>query len=81
MYDALAEVWPIGNPEFPLLQYIDPYGNAVFNGAQMPEVREEVEMLIGKCSDEGGKSVLLHIYNLALKCEKRAHKFLRFVGD
>jgi hypothetical protein len=40
-YNDLAQVWPVGKESFPLLQYIDPYGNTIFNQKQMPQVLKE----------------------------------------
>ena len=31
----LQRIWPIEDGSFPLLQYIDPYGNTIFNQVQM----------------------------------------------
>jgi len=32
----------MGNPSFPLLQYVDPYGNVIFNKLQMPDLLAEI---------------------------------------
>ena len=67
---SLARIWPCGDPTFPLLQYIDPYGNAVFNGLQMPEVRKEIGSLTGRASSEAQKQALRQIQELTLICGK-----------
>jgi hypothetical protein len=81
LYDSLAQLWPFTDPSFPLLQYIDPYGNAIFNGLQMPEIRRELTLLVEKSVTEQQKSVLRQIDALAAKCQEEPHKFLRFRGD
>ena len=78
---CLALVWPSGDPSFPLLQYIDPYGNTVFNGLQMPEVQKELKRLIGMASSDDQRNILQRICELAAKCQERPHMFLRFRGD
>ncbi|HET9181576.1 MAG TPA: hypothetical protein VFP59_05545 [Candidatus Angelobacter sp.] len=81
MYYSLAELWPVGNSDFPLLQYIDPYGNAIFNGLQMSEVKRELSELINRASNDEQRSVLRRVLEMAEECEKHPHKFLRFRGD
>jgi hypothetical protein len=55
---SLAKVWPVSDPSFPLLQYIDPYGNVIFNGSQMGEVQKELGVLIEQSSSEEQRDVL-----------------------
>jgi hypothetical protein len=78
---SLAQLWPIGDPSFPLLQYIDPYGNAIFNGAQMPQIQKELQLLIEQPSSEEQRDVLRQVLNLAKECQEHPHKYLRFSGD
>lgn len=80
-HNSLAKIWPIGDPSFPLLQYIDPYGNVIFNGAQMPEVLRELETLLGRSSNEEQRIVLDGISRVAARCKGDPHMFLRFRGD
>jgi hypothetical protein len=78
---SLASIWPVGDQSFPLLQYIDPYGNTMFNGLQMPEVQRELDILVGKASSDEQKDILCQIRELAVSCQKQPHMFLRFNGD
>jgi hypothetical protein len=78
---CLGAIWPIADQSFPLLQYIDPYGNTVFNGLQMPEVQKELDLLIGKASSDEQRSILHRIRELAVNCQKQPHMLLRFRGD
>ncbi len=73
--------WPIGDASFPLLQYVDPYGDAVFKRAQMPEVLRELDVLMNRCSDEHSKALLRQVQELAKGCQDSPHTYLRFVGD
>ncbi len=59
---SLAHIWPVGDQSFPLLQYI---GNTVSNGLQMPEVRKELDILVGKAQSGEQKDILHRIRELA----------------
>ena len=78
---GLNKCLPIGDPNFPLLQFIDPYGNAVFNPKQMAQLLRELELLISRSSDEGSKGLLDGLRELARECQGANHLYLRFVGD
>lgn len=80
-YGGLNRCLPLGDHSFPLLQYVDPLGNAVFNPLQMPQLIEELELLMSKCSDQESKSLLEKVKELAVQCGKSNHQYLRFVGD
>jgi len=54
----LADIWPCDDRSFPLLQHIDPYGNTVFNGLQMPEVQKGLDILISNASNHEQKAIL-----------------------
>lgn len=78
---GLNRCLPIDDPSFPLLQYIDPYGNAVFNPKQMPQLIDELDRLVERSSDEASKVLLEKVRELALNCLASHHVYLRFVGD
>lgn len=78
---GLNRCLPIDDPSFPLLQYIDPYGNAVFNPKQMPQLIDELDRLVERSSDEASKALLEKVRELALRCLASHHVYLRFVGD
>ncbi len=77
----LNKLLPIEDTSYPLLQYVDPYGNAVFSPSQMPQVIKELEQLSSRCSDERSRDLLEEVVNLALECQGSRHLYLRFVGD
>jgi len=78
---GLNRCLPFADQSFPLLQYVDPYGNAVFNKLQMPQLLEELELLMKRCSDQESKSLLEAVRDLAAECNAANHLYLRFVGD
>lgn len=79
--NMLSKAWPIENNRFPLLQYIDPYGDAFFNGSKMGEVITELHLLVEEASSDALKQLLKDVIELALRCQREPHTFLRFLGD
>ncbi len=77
----LGRMLPIGDHRFPMLRYIDPNGNTIFNGEQMYPVLEDLDRLAEGISCEEGKSLLAQIRELAIHCRDHPHEFLRFIGD
>jgi hypothetical protein len=80
-YGGLNRCLPIGDESFPLLRYVDPYGNVVFNHLQMQQLLEEINSLISGCSDQESKDLLENVRELAEKCRSSNHLYLRFRGD
>jgi hypothetical protein len=80
-HNSLARLWPIGDSSFPLLQYIDPYGNVIFNGSQMAEVQRELDLMAVRSANTEQRDILLKIRDLAVRGQEHPHKFLRFRGD
>ena len=84
MVDAdggLNRFLPFGDHSFPLLQYVDPYGNVVFNPLQMPQLLVEVELLLNRATDQELRLLLEKLRELAILCRDSNHLYLRFVGD
>jgi hypothetical protein len=81
LYYLLAKVWPIDDPSFPLLQYIDPYGDVTFNRAPMSQVERELQLLLERAETGEQKALLAQIGDRAERCHGELHIFLRFAGD
>jgi hypothetical protein len=80
-YGDLHKCLPIEDTSFPLLQYVDPYGDTIFNPRQMPQLLSELELTMSRCSGEEPKLLLTKVRELAEKCRDARHLYLRFVGD
>ena len=78
---GLNKCLPIEDGSFPLLQYVDPYGDALFNPRQMPQLLHELDLLRNRCSDEQSKLLLEKVRELALECQNARLLYLSFVGD
>jgi hypothetical protein len=77
----LNRILPIDDPRFPMLRYVDPDGNTIFNGWQMYPLLEELDRLAAEVSNEEGKALIAQIRDLAIHCRDHPHEFLRFIGD
>lgn len=78
---SLNRCLPIDDSAFPLLQYIDSYGDTVFNGNQMPQIIDELERLMRLPSKEPCRELLEKVRSLAIRCQGAGHLYLRFTGD
>jgi hypothetical protein len=80
--EVVVNDWvPFGDSAFPMLQYIDEYGDTIFNGLQMRGFLVEWDRLIETLNDPNQRKVALEIRRLAEKCREQPHTFLRFIGD
>jgi hypothetical protein len=70
---------PVGDPDFPLLGLLDPYGDTFFSSLQMRGVIPELRRL--KRLVPNPPAVLDELEELADECADGVHVFLVFVGD
>jgi hypothetical protein len=77
----LNRLLPIGNPAFPLLRYIDPYGNTFFNGFQMDGLLQELDHIVANATTSEDSEFLSRVRGMAERCKTTPHLFLRFIGD
>ena len=70
---------PTGDPDFPMLGLIDPYGNTWFSPMQMRAVVPEIRRLRALLPNP--PEVLDDLEDLALVCAEEPHVFLVFIGD
>lgn len=70
---------PVGDPGFPMLGLLDPYGDTVFSSLQMRAVIPELRKL--KQLMPNAPPVLEELEELAHECADGVHVFLVFVGD
>jgi hypothetical protein len=78
---ALNRILPFGNNTFPLLQFIDPYGDTIFNGIQMRAFLPEWSQLTYCVTDGEESEFMLKVRAMAERCKHEPHVLLRFVGD
>jgi hypothetical protein len=67
--------------EFLCLRFVDPYGDAVFNQAQLPFLLSELEKQLPSVSNPKAKEHLKRVTSLVLQARGHTHTYLRFVGD
>jgi hypothetical protein len=56
---------PFGDESFPLLQFVDEYGNTIFNGLQMRQFIKEWELIMSRAETQEEIDYLLHLRYLA----------------
>jgi len=78
---TLAKLLPIGDAAFPLLQYVDPYGDSIYNRQQMDQIVQELDVLLCRPLTHEEEQLLLRVRGLAIICKGSPHLFLRFCGD
>ncbi len=78
---VLNRLLPLVDLKFPLLQYIDEYGNKIFNGNQMAQLLRELEVVAQRATTEEEKQAFQRIRDVALECQAIPHLFVRFIGD
>ena len=64
-----------------MLQYIDEYGNTIFNGLQMRGFIIEWDRLTETLTDPKQRKIALDIRRLAEECKRNPQTYLRFIGD
>lgn len=63
------------------LRYVDWYGDTVFNRLQMGDVLDELQTLFRNARAGEEKELLGRIIDLANKCKREPHLYVKFSGD
>jgi hypothetical protein len=66
---------------YQLVQFIDPYGDTVFNRIQMDAFLEDWEKLFEAATAPELREYLLAVKALAERCRDEVHLYLKFIGD
>jgi hypothetical protein len=70
------------NPRcFRLVEFIDPYGDTVFNRLQMPQLNSELEQLLKVTTHPERQGLLLKIQGLVQQCQEGVHLYIKMYGD
>ena len=72
---------PAEDASFPMRRFIDPYGDTIFSTNQMHGFLPEWDRLSQGATGEEDSKFLLLVREMAERCKKNPHTFLRFVGD
>jgi hypothetical protein len=79
---ALNRLLPLfEDVSFPMLRFIDPYGNTIFSTNQMHGFLPEWDRLSQRVTGEEDSQFVSRVRQMAERCKKNPHTFLRFVGD
>lgn len=64
--------------KFRLLHYVDPYGDTYFNGLQMEDFLADWDDLRPEPAEQQQWTA---VRDMAVRCQKEPHLYLRFIGD
>jgi hypothetical protein len=64
-----------------LLDYVDPYGDTVFNRLQMPQISRELDDLLSFAESPEARELLSSIQTLVREAQEGVHLYLRLIGD
>jgi hypothetical protein len=62
------------------LKYIDPYGDTTFNRLQLPVLIQELDQISNFARDEGDRTLIAEVRQLAVFCRERPHRYLKCYG-
>jgi len=63
------------------LQFIDPWGDTVFNQAQIPVLLAELKHFDGEQTDRDARKHLQKVIRLVELAVGQVHKYIKFIGD
>ena len=66
---------------FKLLQYIDEYGDTIFNPIQARAFLSDLGQLLRSVEDAEQRTSLKEVEQLTVRCAKSTHLYLWFIGD
>ncbi len=72
---------PFSDRSFPLLRFVDWYGNTIFNRMQVEELLGEWRRLYERAQSDEERQILGQIEALARRCLEEPHLYLKFEGD
>lgn len=79
--NILHQLLPSEDPSYQYLRFIDWYGDTVFNRLQIQPFLGEWDRLTELVRTPGENALLARIRELAIRCSKEPHLYLRFSGD
>src|SRR5258708_19734354 len=71
----------INNPAYPVLRYLDEYGDTYFNPLQVAQLLKELDMLRSELADDDAVSSLEALADIAQVALKLPHRQLVFIVD
>ena len=72
---------PTSDVAYTLLQYVDPYGDTVFNNVQMPDLLDDIDRAARHPMNDRERRGLDRLRAMAERCRNATHLYLWFVGD
>jgi len=63
------------------LRFIDPWGDSVFNQAQVPELLAELRAEVAEHTDPKIRAHLEKVVRLVERAVEQTHTYIKFIGD
>ena len=63
------------------LRFVDPYGDTIFNRAQLAPLLEDLRLLKNTVESREHDAVLQQIETLIGQCQAEPHLYLKMIGD
>ena len=79
--NILHQLLPSEDVSYQCLRFIDWYGDTVFNRLQIQPLLSELDRVIECARTSEENALLARIRELAVRCSKEPHLYLRFSGD
>jgi hypothetical protein len=79
--NLLGRLIPANSKRFPLIGFIDPYGDTVFNRLQTMRFLEEWQYVVEAAQTEEEKDIVTRVMSLAARVRDEPHLYLKFHGD
>jgi hypothetical protein len=76
-----AEFPQINNPSYPVLRYLDEYGDTCFNSLQVAQILKELDLLRCEVGDDNAMTSLESLAVIARMVLEVPHRQLVFIGD
>lgn len=76
-----AEFPEINNPVYPVLRYLDEYGDTYFNPLQVVQILKELDLLRGELVDGNAMSSPESLADITRVALELPHRQLVFIGD
>jgi len=67
--------------DFPCLRFVDPYGDTVFNQAQITQLISELERLMAQKHKPEVEKHLRAVLEFVRRAHDQTHTYIRFYGD
>jgi len=77
----LAAILAARSDDAPLLRFVDPCGDTVFNQLQIPTLITDLKTLLDTISNQRHKEIVSQVIQFIDRARNQVHTYVRFVGE